>query len=215
MTLRNRVTPDGRIIVDPARGLMMGNRGVLHDAAGRLGKARWRHKNWVACRLAFNGRHRRVMTPDRYTELFFLDEAVALAAGHRPCAECRNADYRRFKALWLETREMETHASGPLFAADLDRVLHAERAWPRRFTQRRHAAELADIPDGAFIVFEDDPDTALLVLEEGLLPYAPNGYGPARPKPRRARVQALTPPATMAVLEAGYRPALHPSAGGA
>ena len=96
MPLQNRVTPGGEIIADPARGTLMGNRGILHDAGQRLGVARWRHPHWIYCRLSFKGRRRAVMAPGRYTELFFLDEASALAAGHRPCYECRREDFLRF-----------------------------------------------------------------------------------------------------------------------
>src|SRR5688500_15168681 len=98
MPLQNRVTPFGEIEAAPARGLFMGNRGILHDANQQLGRARWRHKSWVTCLLSFKDRRREVMAPRRYTELFFCDEAVALAAGHRPCAECRREDYERFRA---------------------------------------------------------------------------------------------------------------------
>ncbi len=211
MTLENRVTPDGRFVAAAARGTMMGNRGVLHDQYQTLGRARWRHKNWVACRLEFKGRRRRVMTPGRYTELFFLDEAVALAAGHRPCAECRNADYKRFKALWMSCGTSCT-GWGPISAADLDRVLHMERAVPRRFEQRRHAAELANLPDGAFVLLADDPGRPYLVLGDRLVAYAPEGYCGSRVRPKRADVLMLTPPTTMAVMRAGFSAALHASA---
>ena len=100
MPLQNRVSPLGEIVATAERGGLMGNRGILHDRDRRLGVSRWKHPHWVCCRLAFLGRHRPVMTPGRYTELFFLDEATALAAGHRPCAECRRADYTRFLDAW-------------------------------------------------------------------------------------------------------------------
>jgi len=207
MTLQNRVTPFGEIVADPARGTVMGNRGVLHDDAKRLGRKRWAHKNWLVCRLEFHGRHRQVMSPGVYTELFFLDEAVAFAAGHRPCAECRNADYKRYKALWME-------ASGrtELTAAELDKALHAERAVPRQYCQQRHASELAAMPDGAFVTFADRPEVAWLVRGERLFPYAPSGYGAPIARPPGGRVTALTPPATQKVLAAGYRPQVHASA---
>lgn len=207
MTLQNRVTPDGRIIADAARGAMMGNRGILHDAERRLGAARWQHANWVACRLSFNGRHRQIMTPGRYTELFFLDEAVAFAAGHRPCGECRHADYRRFKALWEQT-----HGEESVRARDIDRTLHAERAVPRRACQRRHVGALASLPDGAFVILPETPQKPYLVLGAKLFPYAPAGYGAAVARPRDGEVAVLTPPGTLAVFRAGYQPMLCASA---
>ncbi len=206
MTLQNCVTPDGRIVADAARGMMMGNRGVLHDAGRTLGRARWRHNNWVACRLEFKGRQRQLMTPARYTELFFLDEAVALAAGHRPCGECRHADYQHFKALWIDV-----FGTGAISAGDLDARLHGERAITRRFEQRRHAAELGQLPDGAFVLMGDAPEVPQLVFGNRLLAYSPAGYVSVRPRPARETVLALTPPSTLNVIAAGFRPALHPS----
>lgn len=126
MTLQNRVQPDGRITDTPMRGMLMGNRGILHDDAMRLGKARWKSKAWIACVLSFKGRKRELMAPRRYTELFFLDEAVALAAGHRPCFECRKAEAKTFKALWQQS-------VGPApRAADIDKALHSARIAPER-----------------------------------------------------------------------------------
>ena len=125
MPLQNRVTPAGEIIADPARGTLMGNRGILHDAQQRLGAARWRHRHWIYCRLAFKGRWREVMAPSRYTELFFLDEATALAAGHRPCCECQREDFRRFQAAW---QQAFGHAAS---AGAIDRALHEARVEPR------------------------------------------------------------------------------------
>jgi hypothetical protein len=121
MPRRNRVTPFGDIVATPARGLVFGNRGVLHDPDGRLVRA-WQVRRWLACELEFRGRHRKQMRPGHYTELYFLDEATALAAGHRPCSECRHADYLRFREAW-----MDTHAGGPVRADDMDRILHEER----------------------------------------------------------------------------------------
>lgn len=200
--LQNRVTPDGQILAVSARGLMMGNRGILHDAGQHLGNRRWAHPNWVACRLEFRGRHRPVMQPRRYTELFFLDEAVALAAGHRPCAECRRADYRTYQRLW------QTAHGGELpRAAAMDAALHRARVRRDR-GQITHDADLADLPDGCFIAEDGLPH---LVLGGALHPYAPGGYGAPVPR-RRARVAVLTPQPTVAVLRQGYRAMIHPSA---
>jgi len=197
MPRQNRVTPQGRFIATAARGTLMGNRGILHDAQGQLGTARWRHKAWVCCVLSFKNRHRAVMTPGTWTELFFLDEAVALAAGHRPCAECRRADYNRFRAAF---------PGGPMRAPAIDAVLHPARVTRTR-TQVTHRADLAALPDGAFV----DHGGPCLLHQGGLYPYAPEGY--TAPHAARGTVTVLTPAPIVAALAAGYRPALHPSAG--
>ncbi len=202
MALQNRVTPSGEIIADPARGLFMGNRGILHDDARRLGKARWRHKNWITCLLDFKGRRRDVMSPHRYTELFFLDEAVALAAGHRPCAECRRGRYRAFLAAWTAGAGQDGQPKAP----ELDAVLHAARVDPGTRRQRTYRTDLAGLPDGVFIRLEALP---LLVLGDRLLPWAPGGYGAAIARPSGGPVCVLTPRPTVAAMTAGYRPELH------
>lgn len=204
MALQNRVTPTGEIVADPARGLFMGNRGILHDDARRLGKARWRHKNWIICLLAFKGRRRDVMSPRRYTELFFLDEAVALAAGHRPCAECRRDRYRAFVAAWMAAAG---HDGPPPRARELDAALHAARIDPAIRRQRAYLADLAGLPDGVFVRLEDAP---LLVLGDRLLPWTHGGYGGAVARPSGGPVCVLTPRPAVAAMTAGYRPELHP-----
>jgi hypothetical protein len=206
MPLQNRVTPTGEIIADAARGTLLGNRGILHDGERRLGAARWRHPHWICCRLAFKGRRRRPMTPGRYTELFFLDEATALAAGHRPCCECRREDFRAFQAAWRRA-----FASSDASASAIDRVLHAARVESRSRRQIRFEAALDDLPDGAFVLLGDDPSTPLLILGAHLLPWRPSGYGRPRPRPHTTGV-VLTPRPTVAALQAGYAPALHRSA---
>jgi hypothetical protein len=205
--LQNRVTPTSEIIADAARGTLMGNRGILHDAGRRLDPARWRHPHWICCRLSFKGRKRRVMTPGRYTELFFLDEATALAAGHRPCFECRREAFRAFQAAWRRAFGARSEAS----ARVIDRALHAARVEPRSRRQIRLEAALDDLPDGAFALLADDRSTPLLVQGAHLLPWHPSGYGPPRLRPVATACLALTPRPTIAVLKAGYMPALHPS----
>ncbi|WP_095589228.1 hypothetical protein [Actibacterium ureilyticum] len=199
MARQNRVTPEGAFIASPARGTLMGNRGILHDAQGRLGTARWRHKAWICCVLRFRGRHRQIMQPNRYTELFFLDEAVALAAGHRPCAECRRADFNAYRATWPGTPR----------APEMDAELHRHRIGPGSRLVRPHRGDFADLPDGAFVRMGD---ACLLVRGDALWPYAPTGYGPARPRPKTGGVAVLTPPPNLCALRAGYAPALHWSA---
>ena len=197
MTLQNRITPAGEIIADPARGTLMGNRGILHDARQRLGTARWRHPHWIFCRLAFKGRRREVMAPHRYTELFFLDEASALAAGHRPCCECKREDFRRFQEAWR--RGFGHDAS----AGAIDRALHRARVEPRSRRQIRFEAPLGDLPDGAFVLLPDAPSSPLLVRGDRLHPWHPGGYGPPRER-CTTRVSVLTPAPAIAVLRAGY-----------
>ena len=213
MPLQNRVTPTGAIVADPARGLFMGNRGILHDGRKRLGRARWRHKHWIVCVLVFRGRRRRVMEPRRYTELFFLDEAVALAAGHRPCAECRRGRYQAFLAGWANGTG---HVGATPKAAAFDDILHAARIDPRHRRQLTWEASLADLPDGTFIRLGDgdNDDVPLLVLGDALPGWTPDGYRNAMKRPRTPVVTVLTPRPTVSALAGGYMPALHPSASG-
>src|SRR5205814_2777553 len=141
MPLQNRVTPFGEIVAVPARGTFMGNRGRLHDAQQRLTRSRWHLKAWIICVLEFEGRHRTVMAPNRYTELFFLDEATALAAGHRPCFECQRRRYNEFRAAWAAGN---LHGPSPVTAGEIDERLHADRL-DRSRSKRTFTASLADL----------------------------------------------------------------------
>jgi len=199
---RNRVTPFGEIIATQARGLLFGNRGVLHDDHGRLVRD-WQVKRWIACRLEFKGRRRPLLRPGRFTELFFLDEATALAAGHRPCAECRREDYVMFREAW----EADRGVSRPS-ANDMDRTLHAERV-SGDGAKRYHAARFGDLPDGSMI---SEDERAWLVCRGRLLAWTPFGYESERASRRSAAVLTLTPPSILGVLRGGYRPAIHPTA---
>lgn len=201
--LQNRVTPFGDIIATAARGLVFGNRGVLHDADGRLVRE-WQVRRWIACRLQFKGRRRQLLRPGRFTELFFLDEATALAAGHRPCAECRREDFLRFRRAW-----MDTHHGGQPKVDDIDRTLHAERI-DARGRKRLHEALLSDLPDGTMV---GEVGEAWIVLGGDLLAWSPVGYGERRAMPGSATAQALTPPSMIDVIRAGYEPGIHPTAG--
>ncbi|WP_127112265.1 hypothetical protein [Shimia sediminis] len=192
MPLQNRVQPTGEILAHPARGAFLGNRGVLHDDQRQLGKARWKHKAWVCCVTRFKGRRRVPMTPNRYTELFFHDEAVALAAGHRPCCECRRSDFFAF----LDAAGHE----GKVGAFDAE--LHAARAVPRVFRQRRHEAMAQDLPDGAFVMTEQG---AALISGDAVFPFSPTGYSAAFKRPFGA-VTVLTPAPTLTALRNGYLP---------
>jgi hypothetical protein len=205
MPLQNRVTPEGEIIADAARGLMMGNRGgALHDDRKALGRRRWVSKQWICCRLDFNGRHREVMAPGRYTELFFLDEATALAAGHRPCFECRRQDFLWFAALWARVAGREGRAT----AREMDRVLQAERV-DSNGAKVTHRAPFAEVPSGTFVRIDG---RAHLVLGSRLAAWTPQGYVAARERPQDGAAEVLTPSSIVAVLAAGYCPMLHPSA---
>ncbi|TFL17752.1 hypothetical protein [Jannaschia formosa] len=198
----NRVQPDGSLATVPERGTMMGNRGVLHDEAGEIGPKRWAHRNWVCCTLVPRGKPRKILRPGRYTELFFLDEAVALAAGHRPCAECRRADYERWRGAWAEAFGTREGASA------MDARLHAARAIPGARRLRHETGTAADLPDGSFFA---QAGRAFLLTGGRALPYAPDGYGSAEAL-ATGPVTILTNPVARAVLAGGYRPALHPSA---
>src|SRR5579859_3262161 len=204
MPLRNRVTPFGAIVAVEERGLLMGNRGILHDEAQQIVRS-WQVKRWIACRTVFRGRHRQVMRPHSYTELFFFDEVTAFAAGHRPCAECRHADYQRFKAAWA------AWCDEPADAGRIDAVLHSDRLEGRgaRQRQRTYQEEIDALPDGAFIRLNG---TAWLLWCGQLLAWSAAGYASRRPLPTLSRVEVLTPRALVAVLRAGYRPLVHPSA---
>jgi hypothetical protein len=201
--LQNRVTPFGELVAVPGRGLMMGNRGVLHDDARRIVRS-WQVRRWIACRLEFRGRYRAVMQPRRYTELFFLDEAAAFAAGHRPCRECRYADYQRFRSLW------ESMHGGPVNADAMDRVLHAERLDGRR--KRMYRAPLGSLPDGTYVVIDDAP---WMLWRGELLQWSDTGYQARRAiaddmNDRDADV--LTPRSIVALFAAGYPVTVHPTA---
>jgi hypothetical protein len=207
MPLQNRVTPLGEVVAHPARGLVYGNRGCLHDESGRIRRP-FAGKRWIACRLAFKGWKRtRLLQPGRFTELFFLDEATAFAAGHRPCALCRREDYTRFSELW---RELDL---GPVGADAIDARLHAERVVPGTRARRHHRTRLDELPDGAFVLEDGEP---ALALGGHLLRWTPAGYEKPVPRPRGGpHATLITPPSLVAVLRAGWEPAvplLHPSA---
>ncbi|RTL72096.1 MAG: hypothetical protein EKK41_06455 [Hyphomicrobiales bacterium] len=207
MPLQNRVTPAGDIIATPERGLMMGNRGgAFHRPDRTLGSRRWASRQWICCVLSFKERHRAVMQPNRYTELFFLDEATALAAGHRPCFECRRDDALRFAMAWARTKQMAVRPSAP----EMDEILHAERL-DACSGKRTFSSSVAALPAGTFLRL-DAPGPDYLYDGKRLFPWSPSGYGPPRDAPPRLPVRVLTPASIVAVLSAGYAPMLHPSA---
>jgi hypothetical protein len=208
MPLQNRVTPLGDLVAVNARGLVYGNRGCLHDDAGRL-RRRYNGKRWIACRLRFRGWHRSpLMQPGRFTELFFLDEATAFAAGHRPCALCRRQDYVRFIAVWSAVHGTVTGADA------VDARLHAERVDARTRRHLVHDAPLDGLPDGSFVLVGESP---LMVFGRELLLWTPGGYTERRPRPAKVSARLITPPSLVAVLRTGWEPLVslfHPTATG-
>jgi hypothetical protein len=206
MTLQNRVTPFGDLVADPTRGLVYGNRGCLHDDMGRI-RRRYNGKRWIACRLEFRGWRRwPLMQPRRFTELFFLDEATAFAAGHRPCALCRREDYARFVAIWRTLHHDQIGADA------IDAQLHRERLAPDTRTRHCHHASFDELPGGAFVLREGEP---WLVLGPHLWRWTAAGYGERSTRPARERAVVLTPRSLVSVLRADWKPVvplLHPSA---
>ncbi|PUB13225.1 hypothetical protein [Yoonia sediminilitoris] len=203
MPLQNRVLPTGEIVAIAARGTMTGNRGILHRENKTLGTARWTHHAWICCTLDWQGRKRPVMTGRNWTELFFLDEAVAFAAGHRPCGYCRRSAYKRYVAAW-------EHVTGTRpKAPQLDKALHAARIIKGGRQQQTGTANCDSLPDGTIIIYGGRHH---LLVGPRMLLYSPDGYGLATPRPSGTHVTVLTPSPTVAVLRAGYAPALHPTA---
>jgi hypothetical protein len=209
MPRQNRVTPFGEIVAVPERGTAMGNRGRFHDEGGRILRP-WQVKRWLLCRLEFNGRRRVVMAPDRYSELFFLDEATGLAAGHRPCFECRRRSYLDYADAWAIDNPGVLGAGRPT-AGSIDERLHAERVGPDR-SKWTFRTNLDDSPDGVFVTLDGRDRNAHLILNDELLAWSPGGYRERRPRPGGELVSVLTPESTVKVIREGYVPEVHPSA---
>lgn len=208
MPRRNRVDPWGDLHAVAERGLFTGNRGCVVDDHENV----VRHHGsvlWICCVTRFRDWRFPLARPRRWTPLFFLDEAVALAAGHRPCSTCRRADY-------LSYREALTRALGTqLLASQMNERLHRERLRPGRGMSRAGdrilwTAPFAELPDGAIIV--DDSDQSQLVLGDRLLPFSFAGWGRGTARPRHGDARVLTPPTSFAALAHGFCPVLHPSA---
>ena len=203
MPLQNRVTPTGDIVADPHRGLFTGNRGIIHDPATRtLLRKRWSSPAWITCLCEFRGWRRKVMGGRSWTELFFLDEATAFAAGHRPCFFCRRDDANRFRAAWQKGNGVSS-----ILARDIDAVLHRERL--DRGKKRLHPLPMPveELPDGAMVQAGEE---SFLILRGKALRWSMAGYRKAENALGEAKL--LTPPSTLRALNAGYRPVLHPSA---
>ena len=208
MALQNRVDPFGELIATESRGTLMGNRGCLHDDARRI-RRRFVGRRWIFCLLEFRGRHRQVMTPGRYTELFFLDEATALAAGHRPCAECQRERYNLFREHWrASVPGWETSLPS---ADEMDEVLHGERL-NNQGEKRTWLTPLSELPDGVLVA--DHDGIPCLVLGKRLVRWEPGricaGHVPAA---RGVPVQVLTPRSIVSAIAHGYPVTIHPTAG--
>ena len=204
MPLQNRVDPFADLFATPARGTLFGNRGGrFHTDDQTLTRRRWASRQWICCVLDFKGRQRDVWGRF-YTELFFLDEVTALAAGHRPCFECRRKDAEDFAGRWQAAFKLRT----PPHAPEMDQVLHAQRLDGR--AKRLHRRRIDGLPDGAFIALQEG---AFAVRGTSLLRWTPRGYDGRRRRPRGMSVDVLTPPAIVAVIAAGYQPRWHASAG--
>jgi hypothetical protein len=203
MPLQNRVDPFGELFATAARGTLFGNRGGrFHTDDRTLTRRRWASRQWICCVLEFKGRQRDVWGRF-YTELFFLDEVTALAAGHRPCFECRRREAEDFAGRWQIAFKLRARPYAPA----MDEVLQAERLDGR--AKRTHRRKLDAVPDGAMIALDD---AAWAVRRALLLHWTPKGYGSRKRRPRGMMVDVLTPPAIMAALAAGYQPRWHPSA---
>jgi hypothetical protein len=199
MPLQNRVSPYGVLFRTPSRGTLMGNRGgCIHNDRREIVRP-FKSRRWIACVLEFKDRHRVVMTPNLYTELFFLDEAVALAAGHRPCAECRRERYNAFRTAW----------GSPLPTADdMDLALHPARI-DSEGRKVKWSASWQSLPDGAFV---DIGGEAWLVRRDAMLLWTPEGYARSESRPASGSVTVLTPQPIVECLMHGYLPGIHPSA---
>jgi hypothetical protein len=202
MPLQNRVLPSGEIVAIPARGLFVGNRGIIHDPATKtLLRKRWSTDAWLTCVLEFRGRRRKVMQRQSWTELFFLDEATAFAAGHRPCFYCRRDDANRFRAAWEQGNR-----TGDVLAPEIDAVLHRERL---ASAKKLHPLPMGieKLPDGAMV--QAGGESFLIAGGKPLL-WSPSGYRAVKRDIRDARL--LTAPSIVRAFAAGYRVVLHPSA---
>ena len=207
MPKQNRVTPFSTLVATPARGTLMGNRGCLHDNYQQI-RCMFRGQRWIICLLEFKGRKRSIMTPGRWTELFFLDEATALAAGHRPCAECQRGRFNHFREIWAKSNSKTANTARPAATA-IDAVLHQERmaasSQPPRFCNSG-----GSLPDGSFVT--DDGENAYLALRKQLLRWSPAGYEPSAKRAISFPVRILTPASVVRALASGYPVSIHPSA---
>ena len=202
MHLQNRVDPFGNLIRTHARGTLMGNRGgALHNSQREIVR-NYKSRRWITCLLEFRGRHRTVMAERRYTELFFLDEAVAFAAGHRPCAECRRERFNAFKDAWRRARSLDSLP----FADEMDMELHPARTDRRK--KVTYEAAMDSLPDGCFVQVDG---RAYLVWGDTLLLWTPDGYAKRHGRPTGTTATVLTPEPIVGCMRHGYTPEIHNS----
>ncbi|TYC63831.1 hypothetical protein FMN52_00990 [Marinobacter sp. BW6] len=204
MPLQNRVSPCGLIETNDARGMLMGNRGVLHNIHKEL-KRQYKTKAWIICLLDFEGRKRDLMSANGYTELFFLDEVTAFAAGHRPCAQCRRSRYNEFRTAWMDGNLWE--GGSAIRAPEIDEVLHGERIEAEK--KLTWSGRLSDLPHGAMFEFDHK---SFAVCEGKILEWGFNGYSPSDWERFPANVDVLTPRSVVNVLATGFRPEFHAGA---
>ncbi len=211
--LQNRVDPFGQIHAVSERGTMFGNRGgCMHTDAQELKGRPWTNQRWICCVLEFKGRKRELMQPRRYTELFFLDEATAFAAGHRPCMECRRADAKRFIAAWSAAH---LPPGQPLKTIDhIDEIAHRERIDTKTRQQVTSRVQLSTLPDGVLLTVDDAPEEPLLLWRGRLHKWSFGGYRDSRRVRGEQAVRLLTPPSFAISFSAGYEPSVHPSVSG-
>ncbi|HEX8306727.1 MAG TPA: hypothetical protein VF612_17760 [Jatrophihabitans sp.] len=206
--MRNRVTPWGDIVAIEQRGAWLGNRGILHEGTDVV---RFHRSDlWIICRLQYRDWRLPQWTPGHFTVLYFYDEAVALAAGHRPCALCRRADYNAFRSAWVAgagERAAADRAAMPL-AKEMDRQLHQERIVRGTHRRRLHPMRWPELPEASFAAVDG---RACLVLADSLRPWSPQGYLDPLPRPRVGTAEVITPPSTVAALCGGYRPQVDPA----
>jgi hypothetical protein len=207
----NHFTPFGDILATPERGTFMSNRGVLHDGKRHIRRS-WQLKRWIICVVEFRYRKRQVMTPGRYTELYFLDEATALAAGHRPCAECRHARFLAFCNAWTTAHPSKDELPRPTAMKIVDR-LHFEWLASDR-SKRSFVAALDELPDGVFMTIAAWGEQAYLVLGDHLLAWKPGGYGERWQRLKGVGAKVLAQQSTMRTIQAGYASEIQPSAVG-
>jgi hypothetical protein len=207
MSRQNRVDPWGQLNAVTAKGALLGNRGILHNDQKQI-VAQWRSKAWITCQIEFKGRESPVFEPNSYSQLFFVDEATAFAAGHRPCAECRLERFKEFKAAWIEANRELIQGENPTIA-DIDKVIHAERVTEEK-RKRTFVAQLGSLPAGTMIEVDGTP---LLVWRGKLLPWSFEGYGKSQTLlPPSTSVQVLTPASVVRVFASGFTPQVHLSA---
>jgi hypothetical protein len=199
---RNRVTPAGDIVAIPLRGAWTGNRGILHS--GRKIVRFHASDLWITCALEFRGRRHEQWLPHHYTFLFFRDEAVSLAAGHRPCAECRRESYNAYRTAWAQDRRVDVPS-----AKQMNQQLHGERIVRGTHRRRIHELPWPELPDGAFVLLDTSP---AVVIGEQLTVWTHEGYRDKRARPPRGTASVITPPSSIAALRAGYRVQIDPSA---